>query len=203
MVWCIISTVAPRKQEVLTIGVEGQINIQVVKCSQEVSKILTLWFRERLRSKIYFTARVWGHSSNCNRIQDETIFNKMWIWNLELMRYTLYAVINKGIVTLDWGKQRSYTLLNQGVILQYCIITIPLLMSGIGAVVKVVDSHFCGWGSIPGKNCCFLIVSLSNDLSLCFMCVYNTGCLVGFPWLAVCYWITTLNNTYTHTHTLF
>ena len=43
-------------------------------------------------------------------------------------------------------------------------------MSGIGAVVKVVDSHLCGWGSIPGKICIFLIVSLSKTLPLCFMC---------------------------------
>ena len=27
--------------------------------------------------------------------------------------------------------------------------------------------------------------------------MWNTGCLVGFTRLAVCYWITTLNNTYT------
>ena len=32
-------------------------------------------------------------------------------------------------------------------------------VSGIGAVVKVVDSHLFGWGSIPGKICSFLIVS--------------------------------------------
>ena len=37
-------------------------------------------------------------------------------------------------------------------------------------MVKVVDSHLCGWGSIPGKSCSFLIVSLSKSLSLCFMC---------------------------------
>ena len=28
----------------------------------------------------------------------------------------------------------------------------------------------CGWGSIPGKNCSFLIVFLSKGLSLYFMC---------------------------------
>ena len=44
------------------------------------------------------------------------------------------------------------------------------LVSGIGAVVKVVDSHPCGWGSIPNKTCSFFIVSLSKGLSLCFMC---------------------------------
>ena len=43
-------------------------------------------------------------------------------------------------------------------------------VSGIGAVVKVVDSHPCGWGSIPSKSCSFLIVSLSKRLSLYFMC---------------------------------
>ena len=44
------------------------------------------------------------------------------------------------------------------------------MVSEIGAVVKVVDSHLCGWGSIPGKSCSFLIVSLSKSLSLRFMC---------------------------------
>ena len=42
------------------------------------------------------------------------------------------------------------------------------IVSGIGAVVKVVNSHLCGWG--PNKSCNFLIVSLSKGLSLCFMC---------------------------------
>ena len=36
--------------------------------------------------------------------------------------------------------------------------TVGLNMSEIGAVVKVVDSHLYGWGSIPGKSCSFLIV---------------------------------------------
>ena len=45
-----------------------------------------------------------------------------------------------------------------------------MYVSGIGAVVKVTDSHPCGWGSIPGKSCSFLIVSLSKSLSLCCMC---------------------------------
>ena len=43
-----------------------------------------------------------------------------------------------------------------------------ITVRGIIAVVKIVDSHFCGWGS--GKSCSCLIVSLSKDLSLCFMC---------------------------------
>ena len=43
---------------------------------------------------------------------------------------------------------------------------IYIIVSGIGAVVKVVDSHPCGWGSIPDKSCSFLIVSLSKSLSL-------------------------------------
>ena len=43
-------------------------------------------------------------------------------------------------------------------------------VSGISAVVKVVGSHLCEWGSIPGKSCSFFIVSLSKGLSLCFMC---------------------------------
>ena len=45
-----------------------------------------------------------------------------------------------------------------------------ITVSGIGAVIKVVYSHLCGWGSIPGKSCSFLIVTLSKGLSLCFMC---------------------------------
>ena len=40
-------------------------------------------------------------------------------------------------------------------------------MSGVGAVVKVVDSHPCGWGSIPGSSCSFFIVYLTKSLSLC------------------------------------
>ena len=48
---------------------------------------------------------------------------------------------------------------------------IQISVSGIGAVVKGVDSHPCGQGSIPGKKTCsFLMVSLSKSLSLCFMC---------------------------------
>ena len=84
-------------------------------------------------------------------------------------------------------------------------------MSGIGAVVKVVGSHLCGCCSISGKNSSFLIVSLSKGLSLCFMCSHQHvkyRMRHGFPLtprLAVCYWITTSNNTYiharTHTHT--
>ena len=34
------------------------------------------------------------------------------------------------------------------------------IVSEIGAVVKVVDSHPCGLGSIPGKCCSFFIVSI-------------------------------------------
>ena len=47
---------------------------------------------------------------------------------------------------------------------------ISTAVSEIGAVVKVVDSHLWGWGSIPGKSCKFLIVSLRNGLSPGFMC---------------------------------
>ena len=36
--------------------------------------------------------------------------------------------------------------------------------SGIGVVVKVVDSHPCGWGSIPGKNCSFSYSLLEQEL---------------------------------------
>ena len=34
-----------------------------------------------------------------------------------------------------------------------------LRVSGIGAVVKVVDSHLCERGSIPDKSCSFFIVT--------------------------------------------
>ena len=44
------------------------------------------------------------------------------------------------------------------------------IVSGICAVVKVVDSHLCGWDLIPGKSCSFFIVSLSKSLSQYFMC---------------------------------
>ena len=36
--------------------------------------------------------------------------------------------------------------------------------SGIGAVVKVVDSHPCGWGLIPGKSCSFSHSLLEQEL---------------------------------------
>ena len=42
-----------------------------------------------------------------------------------------------------------------------------MYVSDISAVVKVVDSHLCGWGSIPGS---FPIVSFSKSLSQLFMC---------------------------------
>ena len=42
-------------------------------------------------------------------------------------------------------------------------------VGGICAAVKVVDSSLSG-GSIVGKSCGFLIVSLSKDLSPCFLC---------------------------------
>ena len=48
-------------------------------------------------------------------------------------------------------------------------LSLLFLVNGIGAVVMVVDSHPCGWGSIPGKSCSFLIASLSKSLSLYFM----------------------------------
>ena len=44
-------------------------------------------------------------------------------------------------------------------------VTVGSTVSEIGAVVKVVDSHLCGWGSIPGKSCSVLIVFLSKSLS--------------------------------------
>ena len=57
-------------------------------------------------------------------------------------------------------------------------------VSGIGAGVKVVDSHLCGWGSIPGESCRILTIFVSKSLSLYFMCSdqhvkYPMPC--GFP----------------------
>ena len=66
------------------------------------------------------------------------------------------------------------------------------MLGGISAVVKFADSCPCGWGSIPGKSCSFFIVFLSKGLSLCLLCSdQHVKYLMGFLWLAVCYWITT------------
>ena len=70
----------------------------------------------------------------------------------------------------------------------------------------VIDSHLCRRGSILGKSCSFLILSLSKGLSLCFMCSdqhVKYRMLIGFLWLTVCYWITMLNNTHIHMSCLF
>ena len=42
-------------------------------------------------------------------------------------------------------------------------------VSDIGGVVKVVDSHLCGWSSIPGKSCSFYKV-------LCVCYAIHTRC---------------------------
>ena len=65
-----------------------------------------------------------------------------------------------------------------------------------------VDSHPCGWGSIPGKSCSFIIVSVSKSLSLYFMCSeqhVKYRMARGFPWtssLLLDYHV----KQYTHTH---
>ena len=42
-----------------------------------------------------------------------------------------------------------------------------VLYCEIGAVVKVVDSHLCGLGSIPGKTCGFFkVLCLTHTLLL-------------------------------------
>ena len=41
---------------------------------------------------------------------------------------------------------------------------ITIQVSGMGAVVKVVDSHPCGWGSILGKSCSFSRSLLKQEL---------------------------------------
>ena len=48
--------------------------------------------------------------------------------------------------------------------------SILTILSEIGAVVEIIETHFCERGSILGKSCNFLIVSLSNGLSICFRC---------------------------------
>ena len=56
----------------------------------------------------------------------------------------------------------------------------------MGAVVKFVDSHHCGWGLIPGKSCSFshsllkqgLVTVLHVFLSACAM----PGFLVSLPY---------------------
>ena len=65
-------------------------------------------------------------------------------------------------------------------------------------MVKVADSHLCGWSSVPGKSRSFLKVSISKSLSLCFM-GSDQHVKYWMPCLAVCYWITTLKK-YTGTH---
>ena len=62
-------------------------------------------------------------------------------------------------------------------------------------LAKVTDSHLCRFSSIPG-----LFPVKIYHCNLCVLItMQNTGCLVGFPWLAVCYWITTLNDINTST----
>ena len=55
--------------------------------------------------------------------------------------------------------------------MEICIYQRFLYVSEIGAVVKVTDSHLWGWSSILGKSCSFLLVFLSEGLSLCFKCL--------------------------------
>ena len=68
----------------------------------------------------------------------------------------------------------------------YCIVRLRLL-----TILSADEVQF------PAKTPVFT-VSSSKGLSLCFMCSdqhLKYWRLVGFPWLAVCYSITTLNNT--------
>ena len=97
-------------------------------------------------------------------------------------------------------------------VMPFALIELPVglwivLVSGIGAVVKVVDSHLCEWGSIFGKSCSFLIVSLSKSLSLCFMCSdqhVKYRMPRGFPLtssLLLDYHFKQYTHTRTHAHT--
>ena len=52
-------------------------------------------------------------------------------------------------------------------------------MSEVGVMVKVTDSHPCGWGSIPGKSCCFFIVYMYAEANHCASCVLITMVTIG------------------------
>ena len=74
-------------------------------------------------------------------------------------------------------------------------------VNGIGAVVKVVDFHICGWDAFPGKNGSFLIVSLSKSLSLCSDQHVKYRMPRGFP-LTSCLLLDYHSKQYIHVHTV-
>ena len=104
----------------------------------------------------------YNHAIQCNAIIQ---YNAMQSYNTDaIMQYNYAIHCNQAIhcnhvITLIRTNSQHQKLKGY----QY-------IMSEIGAVVKVVDSHLCDWGSIPGKSCSFLIISLCKGLSLCFMC---------------------------------
>ena len=76
------------------------------------------------------------------------------------------------------------------------------IVSEIGAVVKAVDFHLCGWGSIPGISCSFLIgVCVIVDMFIKSFCyhyiVKNLRCIFTIIGLAagylICYQIKSNN----------
>ena len=76
---------------------------------------------------------------------------------------------------------------------------VDLMCWVVNMKLPIFDSHLRGWGSIPSKKLQFSHSLLKQG----FITVLHVFWLACFPWLAVCYWITTLNNTYiqyTHTH---
>ena len=56
------------------------------------------------------------------------------------------------------------------------------IMSRIGAVVKVVDSHLCGWSSIPSKSCSFFQVTCMGVNMLDSWCVDEIFLLPLYSW---------------------
>ena len=55
----------------------------------------------------------------------------------------------------------------------YSLMTYIVYVSEIGAVVKVTESHLCGWGKTPGKSC------MSDHCTSCVLIsMLTSGCLL-------------------------
>ena len=53
------------------------------------------------------------------------------------------------------------------------------LVSEIDAVVKITDSNFCGWGSIPGKRCRFFKAKVYRYDLCVLISMKDTSCLIS------------------------
>ena len=80
-------------------------------------------------------------------------------------------------------------------------------LSEIGTVVKVTDSHLCGWSSIPGKSCIFSHSHLKQEL-INVLHVFWSACKIlmprGFPLtssLLLNYQVQQYTRTYMYTWT--